>query len=93
MTYAERLAAKFYLLKAYIFFSDPLLHQLTNNKMPDSLSEVEIDHKKWAECTRTPEYKKFISKMEEENMKAHLMFEDTYSEITIVLQDMPIKNF
>lgn len=26
-------------------------------------------------------------------MKAHLMFEDTYSEITIVLQDMPIKNF
>ena len=26
-------------------------------------------------------------------MKAHLIFEDTYSEINVVLQDMPIKNF
>lgn len=80
LTYAERLAAKFYLLKAYIFFSDPLLHALASSKMPESLAEgVDIDPKKWAECTRTQEYKKFVSKMEEENMKAHLMFEDTYS--------------
>lgn len=26
-------------------------------------------------------------------MKAHLMFEDTYSEVSVVLKDMPIKNF
>ena len=26
-------------------------------------------------------------------MKAHLMFEDTYNEVNIVLKDMPIKNF
>lgn len=37
LTYAERLAAKFYLLKAYIFFSDPLLQCLNNGKMPESL--------------------------------------------------------
>ena len=54
LTYAERLAAKFYLLKAYIFFSDPLLHSLTCGKMPESLGEIEIDHKKWVECSRTP---------------------------------------
>lgn len=61
--------------------------------MPESLEEIDIDSKKWLECTKTPEYKKYISKMEEENMKAHLMFEDTYSEVNIVLKDMPIKNF
>jgi hypothetical protein len=32
-------------------------------------------------------------KLEEDNMKAHLMFEDTYTEVSIVLKDMPIKNF
>jgi len=26
-------------------------------------------------------------------MKAHIMFEDTYSEVNVVLKDMPIKNF
>jgi hypothetical protein len=34
LTYAERLAAKFYLLKAYLFYSDPLLVNLSNNKIP-----------------------------------------------------------
>lgn len=92
LTYAERLAAKFYLLKAYIFFGDPLLQQLSQGKMPESLAE-EVDAKKWAECMKTAEFKKFVSKMDEENMKAHIMFEDTYSELTIVLKDMPIKNF
>ena len=47
LTYAERLAAKFYLLKAYIFFSDPLLQCLNNGKMPESLGEVNIDSKRW----------------------------------------------
>ena len=93
LTYAERLAAKFYLLKAYIFYSDPMLQCLNNNKMPESLQEVKIDTKKWGQCIKTPEFKKYLSKMEEENMKAHLMFEDTYSEINLVLHDMPIKNF
>ena len=65
LTYAERLAAKFYLLKAYIFFSDPLLHCLNNGKMPESLGEVNIDSKRWHECMKTAEFKKFVSKMEE----------------------------
>jgi hypothetical protein len=34
LTYAERLAAKFYLLKAYIFFCDPLLQSLISARMP-----------------------------------------------------------
>jgi hypothetical protein len=54
LTYAERLAAKFYLLKAYLFYSDPLLANLSNNKTPDSLDEVNIDSKRWIECTKTP---------------------------------------
>lgn len=47
LTYAERLAAKFYLLKAYIFFSDPLLHYLSSGKMPDSLAEADFDPRRW----------------------------------------------
>lgn len=54
---------------------------------------MNIDGKRWIECTKTPEYKKFLGKLEEENMKAHLMFEDTYSEANVVVKDMPIKNF
>ena len=42
--------------------------------MPESLGEVNIDSKKWHECMKTAEFKKFVSKMEEENMKAHLLF-------------------
>lgn len=65
LTYAERLAAKFYLLKAYIFFSDPLLNYLSNDKIPESLGEVDVSPQRWAECTKTPEFKKYVSKMEE----------------------------
>lgn len=63
LTYAERLAAKFYLLKAYLFYSDPLLQNLSHSKIPESLEEINIDAKKWLECTKTPEFKKFLSKM------------------------------
>ena len=37
LTYAERLAAKFYLLKAYLFYTDPLLKDLTDGVMPQGL--------------------------------------------------------
>lgn len=54
LTYSERLGAKFYLLKAYIFFSDPLLHDLSTGVMPQGLTEANIDNKKWIESTKTP---------------------------------------
>jgi hypothetical protein len=63
LSYAERLAAKFYLLKAYLFYTDPLLKDLTDGLMPQALEELGIDGRKWAECTRAPEYKKFLSKL------------------------------
>jgi hypothetical protein len=37
LTYAERLASKFYLLKAEIFYSDPLLRELSAARIPEAL--------------------------------------------------------
>lgn len=93
LTYAERLASKFYLLKVELFYSDPLLRELSGGRIPEALSEVEIDKKKWSECVKTPEFKGYIAILEEENMKAHLLFEDVYNEVGHVLGEMPIKNF
>jgi hypothetical protein len=47
LKYAERLAAKFYLFKAELFYSDPLLKALSTNMMPESLKDANIDPKKW----------------------------------------------
>lgn len=76
-----------------IFYSDPLLRSLSAEQLPDALSDAEIDKNNWKKCTKTPEYKAFVALLEEENMKAHLMFEDTYIEVGHVLGEMPIKNF
>lgn len=81
------------MIKAELFYSDPLLKSLSSNKMPESLKDANIDPKKWIECTKTPEYAKYLAKLEEENMKAHIMYEDTYNEVNGILNDMPIKNF
>jgi hypothetical protein len=35
--------------------------------------------KRWSECVKTAEYKGYVALLEEENMKAHLLFEDTYN--------------
>ncbi len=93
LTYAERLAAKYYLLKVEIFYSDPLLKSLVAEHQPEALSDADIDKNNWKKCTKTPEYKNYLTLLEEENMKAHLMFEDVFSEVGHVLGEMPIKNF
>jgi hypothetical protein len=31
--------------------------------------------------------------MNEENMKTHILFEDTYNEVAAVIEQIPIKNF
>lgn len=43
LTYAERLAARFYLLKAFLFYVDPLTQSLQAKKMPDCLHDANID--------------------------------------------------
>jgi len=93
LTYAERLAAKYYLLKVEIFYSDPLLRSLAAEQQPEALADADIDKLNWKKCTKTPEYKAMVTLLEEENMKAHLNFEDVYSEVGHVLGEMPIKNF
>lgn len=35
LTYSERLGAKFYLLRAFLFFCDPLLKRLQNKVAPE----------------------------------------------------------
>lgn len=47
LTYAERLGARFYLLKAFLFYCDPLLQKLQAKKMPESLSHANIDARTW----------------------------------------------
>lgn len=47
LTYAERLAARFYLLKAYLFYSEPLTKDLNSNKMPEQLAEANITSEKF----------------------------------------------
>ena len=53
LTYAERLASKFYLLKAEIFYSDPLLRELSAGRVPEALEDASVE-KKWNECIKTP---------------------------------------
>jgi hypothetical protein len=60
--------------------------------VPEALEEAGVE-KRWSECVKTPEYKGFVALLEEENMKAHLLFEDTYSEAGNVLSEINIKNF
>lgn len=36
LTYAERLGSKFYLLRAFLFFCEPLLKRLQLKKMPEA---------------------------------------------------------
>jgi hypothetical protein len=62
LSFAERLATKFYLLKACIFYADPLLHDLQSGKLPESLQEIGIEPNKWNECIKTSDFKKYVSK-------------------------------
>jgi hypothetical protein len=48
------LAAKYYLLKVEIFYSDPLLRSLSAEQMPDALGDADIDKNNWKKCTKTP---------------------------------------
>jgi hypothetical protein len=60
LTYAERLASKFYLLKAEIFYSDPLLRELSAGRIPEALVDAGVE-KRWSECVKTQEYKAFVA--------------------------------
>lgn len=53
LTYAERLAARFYLLKAFLFYADPLNQSLQAKKMPECLADANIEQKIWDECTES----------------------------------------
>lgn len=64
LTYAERLAARFYLLKAFLFYAEPLNHALSEKILPDCLSDANIDHKAWIECTSTDEFKGYLHKLQ-----------------------------
>ena len=65
MTYAERLAAKYYLLKVEIFYSDPLLRYLSSDQQPEALIDADIDKNNWKKCTKTTDYKNFVTLLEE----------------------------
>ena len=93
LTQAERLAARFYLLKAYIFYSEPLTRDLQNGKMPAQLGDIDISQQKFSECTNSEFYKNLLDNLKEENMNSELMYEDTYNLLQTVIQHMPIKNF
>ena len=93
LTYAERLAARFYLLKAFLFYVDPLAHSLQAKKMPECLNDANISEKAWAECVKTDEYNKYVNKILEEQLKSQFLFEDTYGLIQDVVHHIPIKNF
>jgi hypothetical protein len=47
LTYAERLAARFYLLKAFLFYAEPLSQSLQAKKMPECLHDAGIDANAW----------------------------------------------
>jgi len=47
------LAAKYYLLKVEIFYSDPLLRSLSAEQLPEALSDAEVDKNNWKKCTKT----------------------------------------
>lgn len=93
LTYAERLAARFYLLKAFLFYAEPLNQSLHAKVMPECLADANMDQKAWEECVTTEEYKSYCNKLQEKQLKAQLLFEDTYGQIQDVVQHMPIKNF
>lgn len=93
LKYPERVAAKFYLLKAYLFFAEPLLQSLSSCQIPDTLIETGIGEAKFIQCTKTVEYKKRVNKLNEEIMKTQILFEDTYNEAAAILNEIPIKNF
>ena len=63
LRYPERVAAKFYLLKAYLFYAEPLLQSLNNCKMPEGLTETGFSENKFSQCTKTVEYKKKVNKL------------------------------
>lgn len=74
LTYAERLAARFYLLKAFLFYVDPLTQSLQAKKMPDCLNDANIDEKSWEECVKTDEYRAMVNKIQEEQLKSQFLF-------------------
>lgn len=43
LTYAERLAARFYLLKAFLFYAEPLNQSLHAKAMPECLADANMD--------------------------------------------------
>jgi hypothetical protein len=93
LTYAERLAARFYLLKAFLFYAEPLSLSLQAKKMPECLNDAGIEPYVWEKCVRAEEYRGSCNKLQEEQLKTQFQFEDTYALLQDVVQHMPIKNF
>ena len=93
MTYEERLAAQFYLLKAYLFYAEPLAEKLAKKEIPDELKEVEISAKTWVLCTEAKEYKQILNILQESNMKCNFLFEDTFNTIKSFENPIQVKNF
>lgn len=81
------------MLKAFLFYSEPLIQNLQAKKMPECLADANIDQKSWEECVKTEYYQKCVNKLQEEQLKSQFTFEDTYAQIQDVIQHMNIKNF
>ncbi len=76
-----------------MFYAEPLTQSLQARKMPECLSDANIDPAVWEKCTKSEEYRGFCNKLQEEQLKTQFLFEDTYALIQDVVQHMPIKNF
>lgn len=64
LSYSERIAAKYYLLKVQIFYSDPLLRDLHYNRLPECLREVELN-KNWDQIIKTSEFKNMVMALQQ----------------------------
>ena len=66
---------------------------MKEKKFPDSLADADIDFTAWKSCTKSKYYEKYVDKLELELLKTRILFEDTYSRILEVINQIKIKYF
>ena len=87
----DRLCFRYYVLKAFIFYSKKLLKDLEQGTMPNEFKDYKLE--KWAKFASSPEIKILVERSKEELLKGEMDFEDTYTKLKDVKSSIKIKSF
>ena len=88
---SDRLAIRYYLLRAFIFYSGQIIESMDKKEIPKQMSKLKLD--KWREFTETKEFAYLSNSIKAQYMLGLQQFDDTYYQLSPIVSQINIKYF